>query len=64
VKKFYFLLFQRLIVERDALRETNEELKCSQFVGGKCASGKILPAETDSENMISPEIKYLKIIII
>jgi hypothetical protein len=56
-------LFQRLIVERDALRETNEELKCSQLAGGECTSGKTLLAETVSENMIPPEIKYGKIII-
>jgi len=60
----FFIFFQRLIVERDSLRETNEELKCSQLQGGKCASGKNLLAETDSENMIPPEIKYLNIIII
>jgi hypothetical protein len=51
-------------VERDSLRETNEELKCSQLAGGKCACGKTLLAETDSENMIPPPIRYLKIIII
>jgi hypothetical protein len=58
------ILFQRLIVERDSLRETNEELKCSQLAGGKCTSGKTLLAETVSENIISPEIKYVNIIII
>jgi len=63
VKRF-FILFQRLIVERDSLKEANEELKCSQLAGGKYASGKALLLETDSGNMISPEIKYLKIIII
>jgi hypothetical protein len=56
-------LFQRLTVERDSLRETNEELRCSQLAGGKYASGQNLLAETESENMVSPEIKYLKIII-
>ncbi|PSN52024.1 Protein Hook 3 [Blattella germanica] len=48
---------ERLIVERDSLKETNEELKCYQFSGGNCSSGTALPAETVSENMISPEIK-------
>lgn len=48
---------ERLMVERDSLRETNEELKCSQLAGGKCASGTTLLAETNSENMIPPEIK-------
>jgi hypothetical protein len=59
-----FILFQRLIVERDSLRETNEELKCYQFSGGKGVSGTTLLAETNSENMISSEIKYLKIVIV
>jgi len=48
---------ERLIVERDSLKEANEELKCSQLAGGKYASGKALLLETDSGNMISPEIK-------
>jgi hypothetical protein len=43
--------------------ETNEELKCSLLAGGKRVSGKTFYAETDSENMITPEIKYLKIIL-
>jgi len=34
------------------------------LAGGKYAIGKTLLAETESGNMISPEIKYLKIIII
>jgi hypothetical protein len=57
-----FILFQRLIVQRDSLKETNEELKC-QLEGGKCGSGKPFRSETDSENMIPPEIKYLKTVI-
>ncbi|XP_069694315.1 protein Hook homolog 3-like [Periplaneta americana] len=48
---------ERLIIERDSLKETNEELKCSQLAGGNCTSGTTLLAETVSENMISPEIK-------
>lgn len=56
------ILFQRLIIERDSLKETNEELKCSQFAGGTCMSGTTLLAETVSENMISPEIRYVKVI--
>lgn len=48
---------ERLTVERDSLRETNEELKCSQLAVGKCASCKTLLSETDSENMNPPEIK-------
>ncbi|KDR07771.1 Hook-like protein 3 [Zootermopsis nevadensis] len=48
---------ERLIIERDSLRETNEELKCSQLAGGSCTSGTTLLAETVSENMIPPEIK-------
>lgn len=48
---------ERLVVERDSLKETNEELKCSQLAGGKYAIGKNLLAETESGNMISPEIK-------
>jgi hypothetical protein len=55
-------LFQRLIIERDSLKETNEELKCSQFAGGSCMSGTTLLAETVSENMIPPEIRYVKVI--
>ena len=51
------LLIQRLIIERDSLKETNEELKCSQFAGGNHTSGTALPVETESENMISPEIR-------
>jgi len=40
---------ERLIVERDSLRETIEELKCSPLAGGKCDCGKTLLAETDTE---------------
>jgi hypothetical protein len=60
----FFIFFFFFFVERDSLRETNVELKCSQLQGGKCASGKNLLADTDSENMVPPEIKYLNIIII
>jgi hypothetical protein len=52
------------VVERDSLRETNEELKCSQLTEEKRASGKTFQAETDSENIISSDIKYLKIEIV
>ncbi|PNF37389.1 Hook-like protein 3 [Cryptotermes secundus] len=48
---------ERLIIERDSLKETNEELKCSQFAGGSCMSGTTLLAETVSENMIPSEIR-------
>jgi hypothetical protein len=57
------ILFQRLIIERDSLKETNEELKCSQFAGGSCMSGTTLLAETTpSENMIPPEFRYVNVI--
>jgi hypothetical protein len=58
------VLFQRLVIERDSLKETNEELKCSQLAGGSCASGTTLLAETVSENMIPPEIKYVNILTV
>jgi hypothetical protein len=62
ILKGFFIFFQRLIIERDSLKETNEELKCSQFAGGSCMSGTTLLAETVPENMISPEIRYVKVI--
>jgi len=63
-EEVFLILFQQLIVDRDLLKEANEELKCLQLTEGKCASGKTLLSETDSANMITPEIRYLKIIII
>ncbi|XP_066996837.1 protein Hook homolog 3 [Anabrus simplex] len=51
---------ERLIVERDSLKETNEEMKCSQLqLRGSCPAGApdTLLAETVSEKMIPPEIK-------
>jgi chromosome segregation ATPase len=48
---------ERLIIERDSLKETNDELKCSQFAGGSCMSGTALLAETTSENTVPPEIR-------
>ncbi|XP_049781741.1 protein Hook homolog 3-like [Schistocerca cancellata] len=48
---------QRLIIERDSLKETNEELKCSQLQQrGNCTPDTLL-VETVPENMIAPEIK-------
>jgi hypothetical protein len=58
------ILFQRLIIERDSLKETNEELKCSQLAGGSCMSGTTLLAETVPEDMIPSEIRYVKVIIL
>jgi hypothetical protein len=60
--KGVFILFQRLITERDSLKETNEELKCSQFAGGSFVSGTTLLAETVPGNMVPPEIRYQKVI--
>jgi hypothetical protein len=52
------------VVERDTLKENNEELKCSQLAQEKRASGKTFKSETDSDNINSTEIKYMKIVII
>ncbi|XP_063219219.1 protein Hook homolog isoform X2 [Bacillus rossius redtenbacheri] len=51
---------ERLIVERDMLRESNEELKCSQLqMRGSSVTNppNTLLAETVPENVISPDIK-------
>ncbi|GLG93634.1 Uncharacterized protein GBIM_00989 [Gryllus bimaculatus] len=53
---------ERLIVERDSLKETNEEMKCSQQqmqirgVGPSGAPDGLMP-ESVTENMIPPEVK-------
>lgn len=47
---------ERLIIERDALKETNEELKCTQLQTAENTTPTMVHAVTNSE-LIPPEIK-------
>lgn len=51
------LVFQRLVTERDSLKEVNEELKCTQIhVGG--GEGLSIAEQTQAELLsLPPEIK-------